>query len=65
MKELTEHQASILKLVAEGLTQEEIAAAKSITPITVKNLLNTVYSKLRARGAANAVYNAMKAGEID
>lgn len=62
---LTPHQASILTLVAEGLTHEEIAAAKEISPHTVTRTLATIYDKLRARGGPHAVYIAIKAGEID
>jgi DNA-binding NarL/FixJ family response regulator len=54
--ELTPRQASVARLVAEGLTNEEIAQALGISRFTARNHVEQVLAKLdvptRARAAA-------------
>ena len=46
---LSEREAEVLKLVAEGLTNEEIAERLIITKATAKTHLHRIMSKLRMR----------------
>jgi DNA-binding NarL/FixJ family response regulator len=43
-------------MVAEGMTNKEIAAVLDIALSTVKNTMVMVYEKLEARNRAEAVY---------
>lgn len=58
MESLSAKEWQILKLVAEGKTNKEIAAAQFIELSTVKTHLNNIYGKLsvRNRNEARAIY---------
>jgi two-component system NarL family response regulator len=59
---LTEREASILELVAQGLANKEIAAHLGITEATVKVHLKTIFSKLGAMSRTEAVHIARQRG---
>jgi ATP/maltotriose-dependent transcriptional regulator MalT len=56
---LTEREAEVLGLVAEGRTNDEIAASLSIATGTVKKHLDHIYEKLGARSRTEAVARAL------
>ena len=55
MEQLTRRQNEILRLAAQGLRNQEIAAQLGISYQTVKNTLKRVYSKLEARNRIEAI----------
>jgi DNA-binding NarL/FixJ family response regulator len=56
MMRLTDRQNKLLWMVADGMTDKEIAAALGIAVSTVKNTMVKIYEKLEARNRAQAVY---------
>jgi DNA-binding CsgD family transcriptional regulator len=52
---LTTRELEVLKLVAEGDSNKEIAAQLFISPETVKKHLKNSYNKLRARNRLEAL----------
>jgi two-component system response regulator DesR len=61
---LTEREHDVLKLVAAGATNREIAASLHLSPHTVKEYASAVYRKLEARNRADAVQRAQKLGVL-
>jgi DNA-binding NarL/FixJ family response regulator len=59
---LTPREAEILKLIAEGLSNTEIAAALVLSNATVKTHINHVLAKTGARDRAQAVRYAYQHG---
>ncbi|MFB0528046.1 MAG: response regulator [bacterium] len=57
---LTKREVKVLKLVASGNTNKEIAKKFSVSEKTVKNHLNHIYRKLGAKNRAQAVVEALK-----
>jgi DNA-binding CsgD family transcriptional regulator len=57
---LTPRETEILRLVASGMTNREVAGALFIAPGTVRKHLENAYAKLGVRSRAQAV--AMLAG---
>ncbi len=57
---LTKREVTVLKLVASGNTNKEIAKKFFISEKTVKNHLNHIYRKLRVKNRAQAVMEALK-----
>lgn len=51
---LTPQEARILGLIADGLTNLEIAAAITLSPKTVKNYVSAIYSKVEVRNRSEA-----------
>ena len=62
---LTRHQASVLELVAAGLTNRQVASRLSISPDTVRNLMTTILKTTTSRSRSEAVAKAVRAGFID
>jgi len=57
---LTKREVKVLKLVASGKTNKEIANRLSVSEKTVKNHLNHIYRKLGVKNRAQAVVEALK-----
>lgn len=60
--ELTGRESEILRLVAQGHSNKEIAASLSVSVHTVERHLANVYAKIGARGRAGAISYAHKSG---
>jgi DNA-binding NarL/FixJ family response regulator len=60
--ELTVREAEVLKLVAAGLSNAEIAAALVVSGATVKTHINHIFQKTGARDRAQAVRYAYEHG---
>jgi len=61
---LTDREADILRLIAQGLTNAEIAAQLTVSPETVKTHVAHVLTKLGARDRTQAVIRAYQTGFI-
>ncbi len=61
---LSEREIEVLKLVAKGNANKEIAAELSITDSTVKTHVSSIFQKLNARDRTDAVMQAVKRGII-
>lgn len=59
---LTEREASILRLVAGGYSNKEIARALGLVEGTVKNYISEILLKLEARDRTQAVLKAITSG---
>ncbi|WP_055553873.1 response regulator transcription factor [Streptomyces sp. NBRC 110028] len=61
---LTRREAEILQLMAEGLTNQQIAGALTVSPETVKTHVGNVLTKLGAGNRTQAVILAFEAGLV-
>ena len=61
---LTERELQVLKLVAEGYTNEELAAQLVIAESTAKTHVKRILAKIGARDRAQAVVIAYRAGLV-
>jgi DNA-binding NarL/FixJ family response regulator len=61
---LTPREIEVLHLVAEGLTNKQVAHRLSITPVTVNVHLTSIYSKLGVSGRVAATTLARERGLI-
>ncbi|WP_306318486.1 MULTISPECIES: response regulator transcription factor [unclassified Streptomyces] len=59
---LTPREVDLVRLVANGLSNREIAVRQGISPSTVKSALSAVYTKLGADSRAAAVATAARQG---
>jgi LuxR family maltose regulon positive regulatory protein len=59
---LSEREREILALLAQRLTDKEIAQALVISPLTVKRHAATIYHKLQVKGRREAVAKAIRLG---
>jgi DNA-binding NarL/FixJ family response regulator len=57
---LTEREIDVLRLVAQGLTNAEIAARLVLSPLTVNAHLRSIYSKLDVTSRASATRFAVE-----
>lgn len=62
--ELSLPQKETLAYIAMGMTYGQIGKELNRSPETIKEHAKTIYSKLGAKNAANAVYIALKQGII-
>jgi NarL family two-component system response regulator LiaR len=62
LKSLTERETSVLRLVAEGLANKEIARRLVISEKTVKAHLNNVFVKLDVQSRTQAALQAIRSG---
>ncbi len=60
--ELTVREREILRLIAEHLTNPEIAARLSLSPKTVRNVASSIFAKLQVTDRAEAIVRARDAG---
>jgi DNA-binding NarL/FixJ family response regulator len=60
--ELTNREAEILQLMAEHLTNPEIAARLGLTPKTIRNNTSNIFTKLQVADRAHAIIAARQAG---
>ena len=61
---LTEREEEILKMVAQGMTNREIAQKLYLAEGTVKNYISTILNKIGARDRTQAALKAKKMGLI-
>jgi DNA-binding NarL/FixJ family response regulator len=59
---LTSREAEVLRLIAEGLNNGEIAQRLVVSEATVKTHINNIFSKAELRDRAQAVVYAMRHG---
>jgi DNA-binding NarL/FixJ family response regulator len=59
---VSKRELAVIRLVATGLRNKEIAKALSITEGTVKAHLHSVYDKLRIRNRAGLAAHALRKG---
>jgi DNA-binding NarL/FixJ family response regulator len=57
---LTKRERDVLRLLADGLRNEEIGARLFISPFTVRNNVETVMAKLEANSRTHAVATALR-----
>jgi DNA-binding NarL/FixJ family response regulator len=62
MEELTAREREILRLVADGLRNAEVAQALDVSLKTVEFHLHQIFVKLEARSRTEAVKRAQKQG---
>ncbi|MEV6693529.1 response regulator transcription factor [Micromonospora sp. NPDC051196] len=65
VQSLTEREREVLRLVAHGYSNREIAGALFLAEGTVKNHVSTILTKLGARDRTNAVLRALHEGILD
>lgn len=61
---LTQREIDVLKLVAEGLSTDEIARRLSYSERTIKNVIHDVTTRFQLRNRSHAVAYAMREGLI-
>jgi DNA-binding CsgD family transcriptional regulator len=61
---LTDREIQILRLIARGLTNKEIASRLSVTGKTVESHKTKLYSKIGASGIVHAVRFAIREGHL-
>jgi DNA-binding NarL/FixJ family response regulator len=61
---LTEREIEVLKLVAQGLTNAQIAEQLVLSPLTVNAHLRSIFNKLDVSNRTAAAHQAMELGLI-
>ena len=62
LSELTEREAAILRFLAQGASNQEIAEALEVSEKTVRNRLSEIFSKLRLNNRTQAALYALREG---
>jgi DNA-binding NarL/FixJ family response regulator len=65
LEQLTDREEEVLKLLAAGLANKEIAGQLSLSEGTVKNHISAILAKLHANDRTQAVLTALKRGLVD
>jgi DNA-binding NarL/FixJ family response regulator len=65
LEKLTDREEEILKLLAAGLSNKEIAQELSLSEGTVKNHISAILGKLHANDRTQAVLTALKRGLVN
>jgi len=60
--ELTARERDVLRLIAAGRSNDQIAAALHVSGKTVRNAVSGIYAKLHTAGRAEAIVKAREAG---
>jgi DNA-binding NarL/FixJ family response regulator len=60
--DLTERERQVLRLLAAGRSNDQIAGELFISSKTVRNAVSGIYAKLHAAGRAEAIVKAREAG---
>ena len=60
--ELTESERNVLRLMAQGISNEAIAQQLSLSTKTVRNYVSNIFSKLQVADRAQAIVKARDAG---
>ena len=62
---LSPRELEVLRSVAAGLSDKQVAGRLGISPKTVRNHLSQIFSKLQAGNRVEAVINALKRGLLN
>ncbi|MEM6475373.1 MAG: response regulator transcription factor [Pseudomonadota bacterium] len=62
--QLKPREVELLDLFARGLSYKEAASAMGIAPLTINNYVKSIYSKLAVHSRSEAVYEAVKTGQL-
>jgi DNA-binding NarL/FixJ family response regulator len=65
LEQLTDREEDVLKLLASGLSNKDIATSLSLSEGTVKNHISAILAKLHANDRTQAVLTALKRGLVD
>jgi DNA-binding NarL/FixJ family response regulator len=65
LEHLTDREEDVLKLLASGLSNKDIASQLSLSEGTVKNHISAILAKLHANDRTQAVLTALKRGLVD
>ncbi len=65
LERLTDREEEVIKLLAAGLANKEIAQQLSLSEGTVKNHISAILAKLHANDRTQAVLTALKRGLVD
>ena len=65
MEPLTERELEVLKLVAQGLSNQEIGVALTISERTVGSHISHILGKLHLESRTQAVLYAVRQGLVD
>ncbi len=60
--DLTDSEQKVLRLMARGRTNDDIAAQLALSPKTVRNYVSNIFSKLQVADRAQAIVRARDAG---
>jgi DNA-binding NarL/FixJ family response regulator len=60
--DLTERERSVLRMVAAGRSNDDIAGELYVSNKTVRNTVSAIYTKLGVTGRADAIVRALEAG---
>ena len=65
LERLTDREEAVIKLLAAGLANKDIAQQLSLSEGTVKNHISAILAKLHANDRTQAVLTALKRGLVD
>lgn len=63
--ELSGRELEVLQLLAQGMTNKQIAAIVHLAPSTVKNFNSNIFKKLKVRTRRHAISRGIKLGILD